>query len=218
MSFGSCLLEFHQIGTAPAKPGIYAWYYRQVISDRDLKDLNIRLVGVNEAKKRELLQDFLLRHVFGAFVLPPYRAEMKAPLEPLFCGQLEHHQEVSKSLLDRLCADPNRLRVIKRVLEAAVPEFASPIYIGMSDNLCTRLRTHKSLIERYASAEVHITDAPSTDDQTKRDHSFAREVIERRLSLNGLLVAIRPIEGEASEQADVENVLNRINFPICGRN
>jgi hypothetical protein len=218
MTIGSQLLNLAQIETAPPEPGIYAWYYVQVITERDLRDLNDGLLKEeDEAKRRKLLQNFLLRNVFRAFVSPPYDAEMKGPLAPLFSGQLEHHQEVSESLLDRLCAAPERLRAIKRVLEAAVPEFASPIYIGMTDNLRRRLCTHKSLIERYRAAEVFITDASSTDDETKRDHSFAREVSERKFSVNGLRVAIRSIEGQASEQADVENVLNRINFPICGR-
>ncbi len=214
------LLAFSEIESAPSAPGVYAWYYRQVITNFDLNSLLERLREADARQKRELVRCFLARHVFGAFESPPYNAEISAPLAPSYTGELTHKIEITEGLIQRICEAPERLRVIKEVLESAVPEFATPIYIGMSEDLRTRLRTHKRLIGTYKSAEGRMGVAPSAaaPDASLEDHSFAKEVVRRQFSLNGLVVAVRTIKSRDSAHVDAENVLNRINYPICGRN
>ena len=51
------------------------------------------------------------------------------------------------------------------------------------------------------------------------DHKFAHEVIiQRKLNINDLEVHIMKLEVEENIQVDVENILNRLNYPLCGRN
>lgn len=103
-------------------------------------------------------------------------------------------------------------------MEEAVPEFASPVYIGMAISLKARLLGHKSLIQRYmAAAGRNVCDEfPSPSESN--DHSFAREVVRRGFSINGLAVAVRVIDAAEAVHVDAENILNRINYPLCGRN
>jgi hypothetical protein len=88
----------------------------------------------------------------------------------------------------------------------------------MAINLNNRLCRHKNLIERYkAAASRSVSDEPF-DALDDKDHSFAREVVRRGFSTNGLAVAVRVIDAPESVHVDAENVLNRINYPLCGRN
>ena len=214
------LLAFNEVDSAPAEPGVYAWYYRQVITAFDLNSLLSSLAESDERQKHELVRAFLERHVFRAFESPSYHAEIRAPLAPSYAGELTHRTEITKELIDRICKSPERLRVIKEVLEAAVPEFATPIYIGMSKDLRARLRAHKRLIDAHKKVEGRVGASMISlpPDAKPEDRSFASEVVRRKLGLNGLVVAVRPIKSSDKEHVDVENVLNRINYPICGRN
>jgi hypothetical protein len=215
------LYLWQEIDDIPDETGIYAWYYRHTLADFDINKLitdlgRIPPTGAKEAAAR--VTEFFRTHLFQAFVEEPYDAVLKGPLKPTYEGQLANTANISPGMVERIVAEPARLWTLKKVLKDAVPEFASPIYIGMAVKLGNRLRRHKSLIERYKAAAGRPVDDGPLGPLDDRDHSFAREVVRRGFSTNGLAVAVRPIDAPENAHVDAENILNRINYPLCGRN
>ncbi|MER9700761.1 hypothetical protein [Mesorhizobium sp. M0146] len=116
-------------------------------------------------------------------------------------------------MLDRIVEEPARLATIRQVLEASAPHFASPIYIGMSEKLRLRLKRHKALIEKYGE----LPDIALSEEE-QRDQSFAREVRARNIPPSRLFVVATVISGPPGTYVDIENILNRIHYPLLGRN
>jgi hypothetical protein len=215
------LYAWAEIGEILPKTGIYAWYCKHTFTEFDIGKLVADLAGLpaeatQEAK--DLVQRFLETHLFSVFVEDPYDASITGPLKPAYAGQLHHAHRISEDLVARIAQEPGRLRVLKKVLEDAVPEFASPIYIGMSDNLHRRIGRHKKLIETYRAGDAVPMPGLSASPAEKADHSFARDVARRGFSLNRLVVSVRCIDAPGNVHVDAENILNRINYPLCGRN
>lgn len=218
------LYAWPEVGEVPTGTGIYAWYYRHMLTDFDIQQLKDALKLLSAPAQQEealaVVTKFLHTHLFGPLAEEPYDASMWGPLKPRYEGKLHYRSAISVSLVERLVAEPDRLVTLKKILAEAVPEFASPIYIGMSVDLRTRLRRHKHLIETYKAADsgrLPEGDAP-TSEEDHADHSFAWDVVRRGLSVNRLEVSVRQITAPESVHVDAENILNRINHPLCGRN
>jgi hypothetical protein len=211
------MLQWNQVESAPDEPGIYSWYYKFLFPRFDIDELVRTVRASDERGARESVIAFLNKFVFGPLREEPYTAVIQGKLKPRYEGELLQSSGPSKEVVDRLVGDIERIRSIARVLESATPFFASPIYIGMSSNLRTRLRSHKALIERFVEArrlalgEIKVA-------ASNTDLSFARDVARRELSPNQLLVFVRPMPIDGDACNDVENLLNRVNFPLCGRN
>lgn len=209
-----------EIYTTPASPGIYAWYYSPEITLFDLKEaiesLEELLCSGNKDEARCYVRELLDKRLFHYFRELPYRARIAGPLKPTHEGYLEHKPDISDSLVSRIVECPQRLQLIRDVLEVSAPHFASPLYIGMSDNLRQRLSKHKSLIEKYRSRGVR--------DETDRTHtqagdmSFADQIVQRRIPPERLFVVICELTNLDSDPVDIENILNRIYYPVLGRN
>lgn len=215
------LFHWNEVDETPEKTGIYAWYYRHSLADFDIKKLIADLGALPTTGSRDAMHrvtEFLQTHLFHEFIEEPYHAEISGPLKPTYKGSLHNIPTITAELVGRVVKDPQRLWSLKKVLEHAVPEFASPIYIGMAENLNVRLQVHKGLIERYKAAMGRPVDIGPLTALESSDHSFAREVIRRGFSLNGLVVAVREIDAAENLHLDAENILNRINYPLCGRN
>lgn len=209
--------SWYEIGDVPAEPGVYAWYYAPEITAHDLDRVistvkTLKVSGELGAAK-QAIRTFLDESVFRYFREQPYLAQLSGPLKPTYEGLIEHTPTLSESLLDRIAEEPARLETIQTVLEASAPDFASPIYIGMSERLATRLRRHKSLIEKYGELPN-----PGGTIEERRDHSFAREVRSRHIPPSRLFVVTRVVSGPPGTYVDVENILNRIHYPLLGRN
>ena len=214
-----------ELNEIPTVPGTYAWYYAPEITDFDIKQ-TIEIVRqknaegeVGEAKK--VIEIFLEKFIFSYFLEEPYLVDIKGPLKPEFCGTINHLPRLSETLILRLVEDPARLKTIKEVIEESAPDFASPIYIGMSDNINRRILKHKSLIEKYFSENslVGFSKQPA-DVETKdaRDHNFAWQIKKRAIPPTRLFVIIKQITGQNRPYIDIENILNRIHYPLLGRN
>lgn len=216
------LYDWRQIGTIPADGGVYAWYFTPKLSTKDVNSLieavNQYKTASDEVSGRLAVQDFLNEHIFRYFTEQPYNASISGPLKPLYQGVLEHNSPLSTSLVERILADPNRLDTINRILESSVPNFSSPIYIGMSGNLFQRLSKHKALIEKYRQTPGLLLSTSGVDEEGRRDHSFAQEICTRGIPPSLLSVSVQVVPGVAQEWVDVENILNRIHFPLFGRN
>lgn len=209
--------SWHEIGDIPAQPGVYAWYYTPEITAFDLERvmadiLSHKASGSRDAAK-EAVRMFLDDNIFSYFREKPYFAHLRGALKPRYDGTIEHKPTLSESLIDRIVDEPMRLSTIREVLEGSAPHFASPIYIGMSEKLRIRLRRHKSLIEKYG--ELPNLDASEED---QRDQSFAREVRSRNIPPTRLFVVVKVITGAPGSYVDIENILNRIHYPLLGRN
>jgi hypothetical protein len=215
------LYHWSEVDDIPGKTGVYAWYYRHSLADFDIKRLIAALQENPAASPKAavaLVANFLHAHLFQPFAEEPYDASIHGPLKPSYQGKLLNKSGLSDELVARIAAEPARLWALKQVLEEAVPEFASPIYIGMAVNLNSRVRGHKGLIERYKAAGGRSIEDTAATALERNDQSFARQVVNRGFTPNGLTVAIRMIDAAENVHVDAENILNRINYPLCGRN
>jgi len=200
---------------APEVPGVYAWYVRLFLGEADLREFESAVVYERNRQtggEEAIVSAMLQRHFFHPFQETAYKVRLDGALKPKYRGELEHEPASSQTLVDRLIDDPSRLRQIASVLNMAAPFFTAPLYIGMATNLRARLLKHKSLINSFA-------DNPGTVGSDEGSAGFARQVVARGFNPTQLFVACIPIEGiENDEQNDLENILNRINYPIFGRN
>lgn len=209
--------SWHEIGDVPAAPGVYAWYYIPEITAFDLDQITSDIIALKakagSSAAKEAVRAFLDQAVFRYFREQPYSAQLHGPLKPHYEGQIEHRPMLSESLLERIVEEPGRLATIRAVLEASAPDFASPIYIGMSEKLRARLSRHKSLIEKYGESPIL-----GCSEEERRDHSFAKEVRARSIPPSRLFVVATVISGPPGTYVDIENILNRIHYPLLGRN
>jgi hypothetical protein len=211
------IYRWQEIEDVPLGAGVYAWYYTPEITAFDLECITAKITELkalgDSTKAKEAIRAFLDEHVFQYFREQPFTVRLHGPLKPRYEGQIDHMPTLSENLLDRIVDDPARLTTIRDVLEASVPDFASPIYIGMSERLRDRLRQHKVLIERYGEVP---SGSLTEDDQ--RDNSFASEICARSIPRTRLSVGVKIISGPPRTYIDIENILNRVHYPLLGRN
>ena len=215
--------QWSEVPTIGDVPGIYAWYYMPEITQFDIgkliESVQSHMSNGDRAFAHKEIETFLEQFIFSYFTEEPYQTIMRGPLKPTYEGHLHHHPAMSMALIERLVDDPERLHTVKAVLETSAPDFASPIYIGMSEKLGRRLKNHRKLVEKYRAKRPETTftpDAEITADQ--RDQSFARQIAEREINPQRLFVMIRFVDTGANHYVDLENILNRIHYPLLGRN
>lgn len=213
-------LRWSELSQAPEGAGVYAWYYEPEITDFDLgvalSAIDQRL-GVGDRPGAEAIVEALLNdNILSYFRQDPYEVMLSGPLKPRHLGRAAHEQKVSSGLVERVVDDPKRLRHLRDVLAASAPHFASPIYIGMSDGLRSRLARHRALIERFRAEDVRrdVLDDPSQPEEA----GFARRVVRRRIPPDRLFVMVLETSAVEGLHVDAENILNRIYYPILGRN
>lgn len=177
-------LLWPEVASAPEMPGVYAWYYSPRFSTHDLDEVLSQLDTTPDAG---LVSDFLQKRLLAYFAEDPYHVSVRGQLKPTYVGELSHQQVVAPDLAARLAQSPERLRHLGEAIKAFTPFFCAPLYIGMASNLRTRLRQHKSLISR--ALERPPSPAGRAFDQDS-DHSFATEIVRRRIPTESLSVYI----------------------------
>jgi hypothetical protein len=213
--------RFHNVMKAPSGPGVYAWYYKPCLAEADIQKATSEIAKASPKERLHLVKEFLNKYVFGSFAEMPYDVQITGQLKPKYEGKVGHVPQISESLLQRISNEPSRLEVLAKVLSKSMPNFLSPIYIGSALILRKRLEDHCKLIRKYRDgALLYDHDLRSRlDESSCRDHSFAHEVaITRRFDPNNLWVYVLEIDDGETNAIDLENVLNRISFPLCGRN
>lgn len=212
------------ISSIPNLPGIYAWYYLPEITDFDLErtiEVVQKMRSANQlVDARKEIEAFLDKFIFSYFKEDAYTAELRGLLKPVYRGNLEHQPRLSPSMVDRLVEDPKRLITVKQVLESSAPDFASPMYIGMSERLGRRLQRHRNMIEKFRSKRTERPLGTDVQNQSmqQRDQSFAFRVASMQINPQRLFVVIQKINGADNRYVDLENILNRIHYPLLGRN
>lgn len=208
-------LTWSEIDLAPETPGVYAWYSRLVISKADVDAVVNR---INEARQhgevqaRAEVEDALDRFIFSPYRETPYQVALRGQLKPKFSGEVMHEPSKSESLVGRLATNPERFRTVSEVLKTAAPWFTAPLYIGMAINLRSRLRQHRNKIVELRDLQGQA----SIDDVAEA--GFANQVVARDFDPTNLFVHIAEVNVDTGEHNDLENILNRINYPIFGRN
>ena len=213
--------SLEQVSLVPKAAGVYAWYSVPYLYKKDLEDFERAVTSIgDETARAQFVRCFLDGFLFCAFKETPYRVSVQGPLKPTYRGEVPHVPSISESLVKRITLEPKRLSVLADVLKTSIPIFASPIYIGMARSLRKRLSQHKKLISELLENSSLRELAPDARIETQQDHSFAYEaIVIRRLNPNNLSVYVRSMDIEKSPYIlDVENVLNRLYYPLCGRN
>ncbi|MDC6168390.1 GIY-YIG nuclease family protein [Paucibacter sp. XJ19-41] len=208
-------LTWSEIDLAPESPGVYAWYSRLVISKADIDAVINRVREAKEqgeAQARAEVEDALDQFIFSPYRETPYQVALRGQLKPKFSGEVIHEPSRSESLVARLAANPERFRTVSEVLKTAAPWFTAPLYIGMAINLRSRLKQHRNKIVELRDLQGH----GSIDDAAEA--GFANQVVARNFDPTNLFVHIAEVNVDTGEHNDLENILNRINYPIFGRN
>jgi hypothetical protein len=208
-------LSWSEIDLAPETSGVYAWYSRLAIAKADIEGIIKRVEAAkqhNEAAARAEVEGALERFIFGPYREAPYQVLLRGALKPKYGGDISHEPTKSERLVARLVQDPTRIRVIADILKGAAPWFTAPLYIGMASNLRNRLRQHKQKIVdlRDTWSSGRGDDAPEA--------GFANQVVARNFDPTNLFVHVAEVDVDGGEYNDIENILNRINYPIFGRN
>ncbi|MBN9366252.1 GIY-YIG nuclease family protein [Acidovorax sp. YS12] len=208
-------LTWSEIDLAPETPGIYAWYSRLVISKADIDAVIKRIYEAKrqgEAQSRAEVEYALDQFIFSPYRETPYQVALRGQLKPKFSGEVMHEPSKSESLVGRLVSNPDRFRTVAEVLKTAAPWFTAPLYIGMAINLRSRLRQHRNKIVELRDLQGQ----GSIDDVIEA--GFANQVVARNFDPTNLFVHIAEVNVDTGEHNDLENILNRINYPIFGRN
>ncbi len=208
-------LAWSELELAPEGPGVYAWYSRLAIATADVDDVIKRIKEAQskgESSARHEVEAALDRFIFGPFRETPYQVALRGQLKPKFSGEVQHEPSKSDTLIGRLASNPERFRTITDVLKTAAPWFTAPLYIGMATNLRSRLGQHRNRIVELRDLQSQA----SIDDPVEA--GFANQVVARNFDPTNLFVHVAELSVDTGEHNDLENILNRINYPIFGRN
>lgn len=208
-------LSWSELDTAPETAGIYAWYAKLLISKADIYEAISRISSakaIGAVAAREEVDRVLEKFIFGPYRESPYEVLLRGQLKPKYGGEVSHEPTKSESLINRLVESPERLGMIADVLRIASPSFTAPLYIGMATNLRKRLRQHGNKISELRE----LKNASEISDSNEA--GFAKQISARNFDPTNLFVQISEIATDSTEHNDLENILNRINYPIFGRN
>ncbi|NOI81311.1 GIY-YIG nuclease family protein [Vibrio tubiashii] len=201
----------------PSASGIYAWYYVPQLSDVDIQNMYSELAMNKHSiqARKSIIYQFLNRRLFSFYGEDPYSIKISGPLKPTYRGSIFHDESVSDSLVTKIESGEVSISQLKALLSNVTEPFLSPIYIGMATNLNKRINQHKHKI-------IKIRDGVPQDDGKEefelRDNNFASRVCERKYITSFMFVVCMSVDSEDKIQNPFENVLNRINYPILGRN
>jgi hypothetical protein len=212
------------ISSVPEHKGVYAWYLRPQLSTYDIKNL-IKKIDDNIAPSEKLVEDFLNKYIFYPLKETPYGVKIEGKLKPKYKGEIAYSSPSSRGLISRISKNPKLLFDLKKVFESVQHDFLSPIYIGMAKNLKIRLCNHVNLMKKIRESEASshyeylLPQESCYAQEVALDHKFAQEVVvQRKLDINDLEVHILELEFTDDIHVDIENIFNRINYPLCGRN
>jgi hypothetical protein len=236
------LLDLSELHQVPHSPGIYVWYVKPVIGKPDWAE-NLDGLGIDRG-------DSSLRSVLYEFTKtlspPDISANLTTAFRDSWSGRLGSvgYEENAKKIVtpgldsdfsfpankfDQTLASERLRRALAERLEQSLATFWTPIYIGKSSDLNSRLSQHIKAFRRLYDLDPpkHVLESYKLNDEKLSD---AQPNLAARLYYSG----IRPdqsrigylstkIEGLTKpEQTDLAEVLewllNTWNRPTLGKN
>ena len=193
---------------APEHPGIYAWYYRPQASGNNVPDILGQLIKTPFRVKTEIAMRYRVIWTAESEVEVLHGAE-RQPADQVVANIVTDGGELVKSLLQN----------------AMVPYFATPLYIGISQNLSRRVKEHYDSLTRFWE-----TDAPVSNYLAQNPHAAVEEVLAqfdlshsfplnarvKGIAPRDLVVCVFPVEAQ-EKLRDLEQILQILADPICGR-
>jgi hypothetical protein len=222
------ILAFDEIFNAPQQAGLYAWYAVLGLGEMDILCENQTRTALRKQTKK--------------YTPSPLSGEMRGNLGAKWSGQLfdksmdnlsqvlsgreisNEESQQSGNGLDRALSNQDSRRLLISSLEACIPVFLSPLYVGISDNLNRRLSEHIRLF-RLASRESRkemIDD--EYDNQDICDKNFAFRAVNsgfREDNLKAFILPFDNLENLSKQQirdvvAATEFLVNRWAKPSLG--
>lgn len=208
--------KWHEIDKIPQRPGIYSWYLKLHISKADIEDVMKKVIMIKDEshdEARKIIEGFIFKFILNPYKEEPYEVLIKGKLKPRYNGLVYNDQnEISETLVLKILENPDVLYSLVNIISDVSPYFNSPLYIGMAADLRKRLKQHKSNIIKLKENGAEI----SFD--LKNDAGFARQVVSRNMNYANLFVHVAYCDTDNLDPSILENILNRINYPIFGRN
>ena len=215
----------NQISSIPSQSGLYAWYYKPLITDSD--SLSKSIISFFD-DKANIASEINLR----------YGVKLKAntSLQTLYGTQ---NQEIAEIIQDALKFGEKFILEFFR--SELVCLFTKPIYIGVAQDFYTRVyEQHYLSLDKMWNDNSHISKYLAIDpnatvqkvmDRLNVSHTFALEARVRQIAPRDLMVTIFPTdqipigididEGEDQDESkhrkNLEKLLQVIADPICGR-
>lgn len=242
--------RLNEIDGLPARPGIYAWYASVQIGTSDWEKI---LDSTGKDTGKDNLKNLLSRHT-QRFSPPSVNVTINGSFRDSWSGRVS--PERYSRFVDAINANPSaeeldnfqfptkemervfdkeiaRARLARLLTEVSTPLFASPLYIGKSDNLKQRISEHSREIEKWHSVAKRD---PSNRDKIKTKifngrandqipDIFATRAVACGFTPENLEIYIFdiseelqiPIEQAKDLAAIFEWFLNTWNRPIFGR-
>jgi len=230
MSSQGIVLAFNEISEAPQLPGLYAWYAILGLGAADLAD---------ESQTRSAL-----RRQTSRYKPTPLVGEIRGNLGARWAGQLldKSMDDLASNLaqvsleadgsgsklvrqrgqnLNRALAKSITRQSLINTLEQCIPVFLPPLYVGISNNLCSRLQSHvnqfRSIMRNsrleleYTSEYLDTEDVDDTDEASGR--SFALRAIKAGFKEDNLRAFVLPFQNTAHlSSSQVRNVIGGVEF------
>jgi len=219
------LLSWQDTYKAPDRPGIYCWYYLPRLTQKTISNHLFEFGSAESSqKKSELLIKFLSNNLFRFFNPQNLRSTVKGRMKFIQKGVLENKTEISTEIASKILNRPDVfVRFLSYLERKEMVYFCSPIYIGSTrkQSLNARIEQHRRSILAQLDDSTEYFESITDASDKKEMMTFARDIIKRKMQPENLFVFVLEVnEQEMTNDLIImlENFLNRITFPICGRN
>lgn len=220
------VLGFDDISEAPQKPGLYAWYAILGLGKADLAE---------ESQTRRAL-----KRQTSSYKPTPLKGEMIGNLGMRWAGQLPDisMDDISDVLSNTALEDINNNLVQKQrgkrlncalqeqltrqalidLLEECIPVFLPPLYVGVSDNLSRRLRSHVKTfrtVKRSFQSGVNdpSIDLNSEDTDETSGANFAVRAVRAGFQEDNLRAFVLPVlHIQSLNSLEIRNVIEGAEF------
>ncbi len=200
-------LEFQgsNIVEVPKLPGIYAWYYRPL--GKPEIDTLAKLLTMPFNIKTEIGMRYRVIWQADSNFNVLYGDE-REPIDKVFYKFFARSGDLTKLLIQM------------------VPQFAKPLYIGISDNLYSRVKHHydrlTELWNSNNSVNEYLKGHPDADveeilNQLDLKHEFSISARVNGIAPRDLLVVCVSLIEPREKLEDLERILQILADPICGR-
>lgn len=203
-----CEFQGSNIVDTPELPGIYAWYYKpRLLGDREVEIL-VKLITNPCSVKTEIAMRYNLVWATDSDASVLYGKERNS-INKVIAELINDGGDLTRHFIQKFMA----------------PHFAKPLYIGISDNLSTRVKSHYNSLTQLWDSDARVSrylaghpnaDVEEVLEQLGLDHTFAIDARVKGIVPRDLVVCVCLVETPV-ELRNLEQVLQILADPICGR-